>query len=88
MAERVLRCRPIKIATVHKQVSVGMPLQVAIANMGRLKLQCMGDNPLDCSRVRQGLMPYSCIERVRLHWSAGPQVVDTIDIRQIACAGP
>jgi hypothetical protein len=72
--------------TVHKHVSVGMPLLAAVANFSELKLQCTGNNPVVCSRIRQGFL-YSCVERVELHWSAAPQVVNAINIGHIACAG-
>jgi hypothetical protein len=71
---------------VSAQVVLGMPLQAAIDGLAVIKLRCSGDNPVDCSRLRQGLQPYSCVERVRLHWSEG-KVVDAIEVPMIACAG-
>jgi hypothetical protein len=73
--------------SVHRQVSLGMPLQAAAANLSKLKLECSGTNPVDCSRIRQSLLPYSCVERVRLHWSEPDQVVDEVEIPKIACTG-
>lgn len=73
--------------SVHHQVSLGMPLQAATANLSKLKLECSGSNPVDCSRVRQSLLPYSCVERVRLRWSEPDQVVDQVEIPKIACTG-
>jgi hypothetical protein len=72
---------------VHQRVTIGMRLNVAVDHLGLIELQCSGGNPVDCSRVRKSLMPYSCIERVRLHWTDMPKVVDAIDIPRIACAG-
>jgi hypothetical protein len=74
-------------ASVHKQVSVGMPLQAAMAALGQRKMICSGENPVDCSRIRQSLMPYSCIERVNLYSSGTDRLVTEIQIPKIACAG-
>jgi hypothetical protein len=49
--------------------------------------QCSGTSPVDCSRLRQSLMPYSCVERVRLYSSGKPPVVDAIEVPKIACTG-
>jgi hypothetical protein len=73
--------------SVHGEVSVGMPLKTAVANLRNLKLACTGSNPSDCSRIRQSILPYSCVERVRLQWSGEDQVVQAINIPKIACAG-
>jgi hypothetical protein len=72
--------------SVSEHVVIGMPLQVAIANLGVIKLRCTDGNPIDCSRLRQGLQPYSCVERVRLHWSM-ERIVDAIEVPKITCAG-
>jgi len=71
--------------SVHGQVSVGMPLQTAVTNVGKLKLECTGVNPLYCTRIRDGLMPYSCLERVVLHWSDPDRTLSAVDIPPIAC---
>ena len=72
---------------VHGRVAPGMPLLTAVTNLESLKLHCSGTEPVDCSRIVQSLMPYSCVERVRLRWVGAPQVVNSIDIPKIACAG-
>jgi hypothetical protein len=58
-----------------------------VAALDERKMHCNGENPLDCSRLRQSLMPYSCVERVRLYSSGSDRVVTEIEIRKIACAG-
>jgi hypothetical protein len=73
-------------STVNKRVSVGMPLTTATKNLDALGLSCDGDNPVDCSRVRQRLWPSSCIERVKLTIS-NSYAVEAVDIRPIVCAG-
>jgi hypothetical protein len=72
---------------VRNHVAVGMPLQDAIARLSDMRLTCTRGNPSECSRIRQGLMPYSCVERVRLHWMEQAQQVTEVEIPEIACAG-
>jgi hypothetical protein len=72
---------------IQAHVAVGMPMQDAIARLSELRLTCTRSNPADCSRVRQSVMPYSCVERVRLHWAEQTQQVTKIEIPEIACAG-
>jgi hypothetical protein len=74
-------------ASIHKRASVGMPLQAAVAALGERKMHCNGENPVDCSRLRQSLMPYSCVERVHLYSSGPDRLVTEIQIPKIACAG-
>lgn len=73
--------------TVHAHLAVGMPLATAISNASAISFKCSSGTPVDCTRLRQSLMPYSCVERVRLYSSGTPAVVDTIEIPKIACAG-
>jgi hypothetical protein len=72
---------------VERAVSTGMPLHQAVTRLSDLRLTCTLVNPADCSRIRQSLMPYSCVERVRLYWSGEAQQVTRIEIPEIACAG-
>jgi hypothetical protein len=79
--QKAFECR------IQARVAVGMPKQDAIARLSELRLSCTASNPADCSRVRQSLMPYSCVERVRLHWAEQTQQITKIEIPEIACAG-
>jgi hypothetical protein len=72
---------------VQTHVAVGMPMQDAIARLADMRLTCTGANPADCSRIRQSLMPYSCVERVRLQWGEQTKQVTKIEIPEIACSG-
>jgi hypothetical protein len=72
---------------VRAQVAVGMPVEDAIARLSDIRLDCTRANPADCSRIRQGLMPYSCVERVRVYWTEQTQRVSNIQIPKVACAG-
>ena len=73
--------------TVRAHIAVGMPLSTAIGNASALRFKCIGANPADCTRLRQSIMPYSCVERFRLFSSGAPAKVDGIEIPKIACAG-
>jgi hypothetical protein len=70
--------------SVHRRIAVGMTLQSAVAEAARMKFHCNGSGPVDCSRIRGGLMPYSCVERVRVY---GNVTVERVEIPGIACAG-
>ena len=72
---------------VQAHIAVGMPMQAAIAKLADMRLICSSGNPAECSRIRQSLLPYSCVERVRLHWMKSTQQVTKIEIPEIACAG-
>jgi len=72
---------------IRKEVAVGMPVQDAMARLSKMRLSCIHSEPADCSRVRQSLLPYSCVERVRLHWAEQTQRVTRIEIPDIVCAG-
>lgn len=72
---------------VLNEVAVGMPVEDAIARLSAMRLDCSRGNPADCSRIRQSLMPYSCVERVRVSWTEQTQRVSDIEIPKIACAG-
>jgi hypothetical protein len=72
---------------VQSEVAVGMPVHDALLRLSDMRLSCIGGNPADCSRVRQSLMPYSCVERVRVHWTEQTQRITRIEIPEIACTG-
>lgn len=72
---------------VQSEVAIGMPVQDAIARLSNMRLSCTRSDPADCSRIRQSLMPYSCVERVRVHWTDQTLRVTEIEIPEIVCAG-
>jgi hypothetical protein len=72
---------------VRSEIAVGMPIQTALARLSYLRFDCTASAPSDCSRVRQSLLPYSCVERVRAYWAEQTQLVSNVEISQIACAG-
>ncbi len=75
------------VEAVHSWIRVDMPFATAISILGTKGMTCTGGNPADCSRLRQGLQPYSCIERVRVRFAAPDMLVDAIQIPDIVCAG-
>lgn len=64
----------------------GMPASAAVANLSSRGFECTGE-PITCSRIRQRLLPSSCVERVNLELADQSAVLRTIDVRPIACAG-
>jgi hypothetical protein len=74
-------------ASVHRKIAAGMPLATAVTNLGALRMTCYGDNPVICDRIRQRLLPSSCIERVSLTVSHAGATVNAIKVDSIVCAG-
>jgi hypothetical protein len=74
-------------AAVHSWIRVDMPFATAISILGSKGMTCTGGNPASCSRLRQGLQPYSCVERVDVSFGGPNMLVDAIQISKIACAG-
>jgi hypothetical protein len=73
--------------TAHAHVAVGMPLAAAISNASAISFKCNSATPVSCTRLRQSLLPYSCVERIKLYSYGTPAVVDAIVVPKIACAG-
>ena len=72
---------------VHSWIRVEMPFAQAISILGTKGMICNGGNPASCSRMRGGLQPYSCVERVNVRFAGPNMLVDEIQIPRIACAG-
>lgn len=71
-------------------VRPGMHMNAAIE---RLNIQGFGCDSRSaapattCTKTRQSLLPYTCIERVNLIPAVGLATVERVDIPKIACAG-
>ena len=72
---------------VNNRVTVGMSLTTAVLNLRAMHMQCSGTGPITCDRIRQRLLPSSCIERAVLSGSPAGGLVETLEIRPIICAG-
>jgi hypothetical protein len=72
---------------VHSWIRIDMPFAAAISVLGTKGMTCTGGNPAGCSRIRQGLQPYSCVERVVVRFAGPNMLVDEIQIPKIVCAG-
>jgi len=72
---------------VNQKVTVGMPISTAVATLTVDGFGCSGKSPTDCSRIKQRLLPSSCVEWVRLY--AGPNLttVGKVEVQPIVCAG-
>ena len=73
--------------SVHSWIRVDMPFATAISILGTKGMTCTGGNPASCSRIRRGLQPYSCMERVNVSFAEPDMLVSEIQIPKIACAG-
>ena len=70
------------------QVRVGMPIPDAIGHLSSDGFDCDDKAArliISCTRIRQSLMPYSCIERINIMQSGG--TVSSVQIHPIVCAG-
>ena len=71
-------------------VQVGMPMAQA---QQRLSAEGFSCGPRDfapavsCTRTRQSLLPYTCIERVNLVPAMETQSIDSVQVPPIVCAG-
>jgi hypothetical protein len=73
--------------SVHSWIRIDMPFATAISILGTKGMTCTGGNPASCARVRGGLQPYSCMERVNVSFAEPHMLVSEIQIPKIACAG-
>jgi len=77
-------------AHVQSLVEVGMPFRTALLRLEGDGFDCDprgGTNVLSCTKTRQGLLPYTCIERVDLVPAHGHASVEGIEVAPIMCAG-
>jgi hypothetical protein len=72
---------------VRSWIRIDMPFATAISILGTKGMTCTGGNPASCARLRQGLQPYSCVERVNVSFAGPNMLVDAIQIPKIHCAG-
>ena len=76
---------------VSRTISTGVPLSQAVAKLSAQRFTCdskpSSTGQLSCSRIRQRLLPSSCVERVVMTVSPAESSVSAIDVRPIVCAG-
>jgi hypothetical protein len=71
-------------------VRPGMQMNAAIERLKLEGFDCDSRSAapaITCTKTRQSLLPYTCIERVNLVPAAGLGTVERVDIPKIACAG-
>ena len=68
-------------------VHPGMAVSTAVDRLSSRGFACDGDHPLTCTRIRQRLLPSSCVERVNLEPGDRASTLTVVDVRPIACAG-
>lgn len=77
-------------ALVEKNVSPGMPLADAEQHLKRAGFSCddrVAAPDISCTRSRQSLLPYACIQRVNLLADADGTTVTAVTPKAIICAG-
>jgi hypothetical protein len=77
-------------ADMHKLVAPGLDMASATKHLEANKFTCDSVSvtpPSTCTRTRQSLLPYTCIERVNLVPATEKPGVERLDIPQIVCAG-
>jgi hypothetical protein len=73
---------------VNGHVSPGVELSEAEQRLAQDGFQCQASSSapaVDCSRMQQSLLPYTCVERVLLRAQEGR--VASVEVPKIACAG-
>jgi len=77
-------------AVVAKSVSPGMPFVTGIKHLGKEGFSCddRGSAPtVTCTRLRQNVLPYACIQRVDLKTDSDRKTIIEVTPEPIACAG-
>lgn len=75
---------------VRAAIHDGMPVEDAVAALGRLNLHCNASGGqtarYDCSRIESHLL-FSCVPRVTFAADASDRLMKNAEIPKIACAG-
>jgi hypothetical protein len=77
-------------AVVAKSVSPGMLLVTGIKHLAKAGFICddRGSAPaIFCTRMRQNILPYACIQRVDLTTDPDRRTIVAVTPKPIACAG-
>jgi len=77
-------------AVVAKNVSYGMAFVTAIQHLVKAGFTCDDRSAapeVTCTRDRQSLLPYACIQRVNMTTDSNRTTVLVVTPRPIACAG-
>jgi hypothetical protein len=77
-------------AVVAKSVSPGMPFVTGIKHLLKAGFTCdeRGSAPaVTCTRMRQNILPYTCIQRVDLTTDSDRKTIVEVTPEPIVCAG-
>jgi hypothetical protein len=77
-------------AEIAKNVSVGMPFSTAIERLANAGFSCderSAAPAVTCTRMKDNILLYSCIQRVNLTVESSRKIVQVIDSVPIACTG-
>lgn len=71
-------------------VSAGMPLEAATVRLQKDGFHCdprSSAPATTCTRDRQSLLPYTCVERINLTAREDRSIIARVEVPQIMCAG-
>jgi hypothetical protein len=77
-------------AVIAKSVSPGMPFVIGIKHLVKAGFTCdeRGSAPaVTCTRMRQNILPYACIQRVDLKSDSDRKTIVEVTPEPIVCAG-
>lgn len=77
-------------ADIHKLLEPGFDMASATRNLEAIGFSCDSVSAAPwttCTKTRQGILPYTCIERVNLMPASKQTGVERVDMPQIMCAG-
>ena len=77
-------------AYIAETVQPGVPLAQAMERLSAAGFSCdpRASSPaISCTRIRQSLLPYTCVERVNLVPNKEMTVVGFVAVPQVVCAG-
>ena len=75
---------------VAKNVSAGMSVITALEHLANAGFSCderSVASKITCTRMRENILLYSCIQRVNISVDSSRKIVDAVDPDPIACAG-
>ena len=87
---KLIEFNPPFQSIVAKNVTPGMPLATATQHLHNAGFSCddrAAAPDITCTRDRQSLLPYACIQRVNLTTDSSRTTVTTVTPMPIACAG-
>ncbi|HEX8606671.1 MAG TPA: hypothetical protein VF774_28775 [Pseudoduganella sp.] len=75
-------------ASMHALLPEGVAASEAVRRLQANGFNCYGSSAVPtCAKTRQRLLPSTCIERVNLVVAPGTDVLESVEVQPIVCAG-